>query len=290
MYYVLGAISSASLPSHKTRWNSEEDDKLVEALVKFMYLHVFFFYLKNLMSLKQGKFGYGNWKLISEHVKTRNPLQCKNHARHLMQTDKVEMNIQTDKVESNIKKVNSTENIETSVQNDKVNHDTQSETIGNDAQGNTKDIQDNSVQMKKVETMVLQPKQAELPIDGNIPNDHPFDRFQVSVEEMTHNPEWFRQKYSKTPDRYLKIRNHMLDCWNQCKPKYLTKTSARKGLKDCGDVNAIGRVHQYLESVGAINFDCITHAPRPPKRVPRELYEEEEEEFDASDFVLGYDG
>ncbi|KAI7896098.1 uncharacterized protein EV154DRAFT_280361 [Mucor mucedo] len=108
---------------------------------------------------------------------------------------------------------------------------------------------------------------------------------------MNHNPEWFRQKYSKTPDRYLKIRNHMLSCWQACRPKYLTKTSARKGLKDCGDVNAIGRVHQYLESVGAINVDCMTHAPRPPKRVPREIYkEDEEDEFDAADFVLGYDG
>jgi protein MYSM1 len=122
-----------------------------------------------------------------------------------------------------------------------------------------------------------------------------FDRFRVSDEEMIQNPEWFKQKYSKTPDRYLKIRNHMLDCWNQCKPKYLTKTSARKGLKDCGDVNAIGRVHQYLESIGAINVDCITHAPRPPKRVPREVYEldednEREDFLDASDLVLGYDG
>lgn len=119
-----------------------------------------------------------------------------------------------------------------------------------------------------------------------------FDRFQVSDQEILQNPEWFKQKYSKTPDRYLKIRNHMLDCWQACKPKYLTKTSARKGLKDCGDVNAIGRVHEYLESIGAINVDCTTHAPRPPKRVPREVYEEEEEgEFlDALDFVLGYDG
>jgi hypothetical protein len=30
---ISGAISSASLPSHKTRWNSEEDDRLGEALV-----------------------------------------------------------------------------------------------------------------------------------------------------------------------------------------------------------------------------------------------------------------
>lgn len=30
----------------------------------------------------------------------------------------------------------------------------------------------------------------------------------------------------------------------------------RPGLKNCGDVNCIGRIHAYLESVGAINFGC----------------------------------
>jgi protein MYSM1 len=118
----------------------------------------------------------------------------------------------------------------------------------------------------------------------------PFDRFYVSEEEKRQNPEWFKQKYSKTPDRYLKIRNHIIDCWYQCKPRYLTKTQARKGLKDCGDVNAIGRVHSWLESVGAINVDCVTNAPRPPKRVPREMSFEEEDMFDASDLVVNYDG
>jgi protein MYSM1 len=115
-----------------------------------------------------------------------------------------------------------------------------------------------------------------------------FPPYEATQDEMIHNPEWFKHKHSKTPDRYLKIRNHMLACWQHCKPKYLTKTSARKGLKDCGDVNAIGRVHGYLETVGAINVDCVTNAPRPPRRVPREVYEEE---FDsAADLVLDYDG
>lgn len=134
----------------------------------------------------------------------------------------------------------------------------------------------------------------------NQSNGIQFSPFEISDEEMAHNPEWFKQKYSKTPDRYLKIRNHMLACWKLVKPKYLTKTSARKGLKDCGDVNAIGRVHEYLESIGAINVDCVTSAPRPPRRVPRELNghgdEEEEQQLlfdaieDASGNVVGYDG
>lgn len=125
-------------------------------------------------------------------------------------------------------------------------------------------------------------------IDTNY-QDTSFPPYEATQDEMIHNPEWFKHKHSKTPDRYLKIRNHMLACWQQCKPKYLTKTSARKGLKDCGDVNAIGRVHAYLETVGAINVDCVTHAPRPPKRVPREIYEEDDA-FDAAELVLGYEG
>lgn len=42
----------------------------------------------------------------------------------------------------------------------------------------------------------------------------------------------------------------------KCKPRYLNKTSVRPGLKNCGDVNCIGRIHTYLELVGAINFNC----------------------------------
>ncbi|KAI9260062.1 hypothetical protein EDC94DRAFT_611631 [Helicostylum pulchrum] len=246
-----GVISSSSLPSHKTRWNSEEDDLLREALEKF---------------------GYGNWKSISEFIKTRNPLQCKNHARHLMQTEAVP----TTKPETE-------QDIPvTSPPQTEMKQEIKQE-LKQDKPADVEPVSEPVEEIKQVEPT----KVHHLP-----PHQNPlFDRHQVSDEEMVHNPEWFKQKYSKTPDRYLKIRNHMLDCWHQCKPKYLTKTSARKGLKDCGDVNAIGRVHQYLESIGAINVDCTTHAPRPPKRVPREIYEQDDpEEFDASEFVVGYDG
>lgn len=40
------------------------------------------------------------------------------------------------------------------------------------------------------------------------------------------------------------------------RPRYLNKTSVRPGLKNCGDVNCIGRIHTYLELIGAINFGC----------------------------------
>ncbi|KAI9251008.1 hypothetical protein BDA99DRAFT_522393 [Phascolomyces articulosus] len=127
-----------------------------------------------------------------------------------------------------------------------------------------------------------------------------FDKHSISEEEKQSNPEWFCNKHSKTPDRYLKIRNHILDCWRECRPRYLTKTSARKGLANCGDVNAIGRVHTYLESVGAINVGCINNAPRqhPPKRPRAEssslVHDENsatnDDMFAAADLVIGYDG
>ncbi|ELU16359.1 hypothetical protein CAPTEDRAFT_227777 [Capitella teleta] len=61
---------------------------------------------------------------------------------------------------------------------------------------------------------------------------------------------------SRNPQRYLKIRNFILESWEKCRPNYLYKTGLRVGLKNCGDVNLIGRIHSYLEQVGAINFSC----------------------------------
>lgn len=61
---------------------------------------------------------------------------------------------------------------------------------------------------------------------------------------------------SKSPKRYLRIRNHIIYLWQQCKPFYLSKTAARQGLKKCGDVNTISRLHLMLENLGVINFGC----------------------------------
>ncbi|KAK6171857.1 hypothetical protein SNE40_018281 [Patella caerulea] len=79
---------------------------------------------------------------------------------------------------------------------------------------------------------------------------------EISEEEQTIHSEFFDGRQSKTPDRYLKIRNHIIESWLKCKPVYLNKTSVRKGLKNCGDVNCIGRIHSYLECIGVINFGC----------------------------------
>ncbi|KAJ1657642.1 Myb-like, SWIRM and MPN domains 1, partial [Coemansia sp. RSA 25] len=65
--------------------------------------------------------------------------------------------------------------------------------------------------------------------------------------------EFFAGKASKTPERYMMIRNYMVEAWQAAQPQYLTKIRARAGLKNCGDVNAIGRIHTFLERARIIN-------------------------------------
>ncbi|KAF4070882.1 hypothetical protein AMELA_G00278540 [Ameiurus melas] len=92
------------------------------------------------------------------------------------------------------------------------------------------------------------------------------DTSTVTEEEKQAIPEFFEGRLSKTPERYLKIRNYILDQWEKSKPKYLNKTSVRPGLKNCGDVNCIGRIHTYLELIGAINFNCEQAIYNRPRR------------------------
>nr|XP_040144674.1 deubiquitinase MYSM1 isoform X2 [Ictidomys tridecemlineatus] len=106
----------------------------------------------------------------------------------------------------------------------------------------------------------LKPPEQEVEIDRNI----------IQEEEKQAIPEFFEGRQAKTPERYLKIRNYILDQWEICKPKYLNKTSVRPGLKNCGDVNCIGRIHTYLELIGAINFGCeqaVYNRPQPVDKV-----------------------
>ncbi|XP_069555253.1 histone H2A deubiquitinase MYSM1 isoform X1 [Brachyistius frenatus] len=96
----------------------------------------------------------------------------------------------------------------------------------------------------------------------------------ISEDEKQAIPEFFEGRPSKTPERYLKIRNYILDQWLKSKPKYLNKTSIRPGLKNCGDVNCIGRIHTYLELIGAINFSCEQAVYNRPKVVDRSKHKE----------------
>ncbi|XP_076440609.1 LOW QUALITY PROTEIN: deubiquitinase MYSM1-like [Babylonia areolata] len=88
----------------------------------------------------------------------------------------------------------------------------------------------------------------------------------ITDEEKMVHTEFFDGRPLKTPERYLKIRNYILDCWKKSRPSYLNKTSVRPGLKNCGDVNCIGRIHAYLECIGAINFGCEQASYNNPGR------------------------
>uniref|UniRef100_A0A8C7YBT1 Myb-like, SWIRM and MPN domain-containing protein 1 n=1 Tax=Oryzias sinensis TaxID=183150 RepID=A0A8C7YBT1_9TELE len=100
------------------------------------------------------------------------------------------------------------------------------------------------------------------------------DTGTITEEEKQAIPEFFEGRPSKTPERYLKIRNYILDQWMRSKPNYLNKTSVRPGLKNCGDVNCIGRIHTYLELIGAINFHCEQAVYNRPKMVDRSRVKE----------------
>ncbi|KAM3914336.1 deubiquitinase MYSM1 [Leptodactylus fuscus] len=100
------------------------------------------------------------------------------------------------------------------------------------------------------------------------------EREFISEEEKQAISEFFEGRQAKTPERYLRIRNYILDQWKVCKPNYLNKTSVRPGLKNCGDVNCIGRIHTYLELIGAINFGCeqaVYNRPRPVDRTKSKM-------------------
>ncbi|XP_037792060.1 histone H2A deubiquitinase MYSM1-like [Penaeus monodon] len=86
--------------------------------------------------------------------------------------------------------------------------------------------------------------------------EYEMDMNTITEEEKKVHFEYFDSRGVKTPERYLKIRNYLLGFWKQVKPKYVRKTAVRAGLKNCGDVNSIGKVHEYLEKIGAINFGC----------------------------------
>lgn len=90
------------------------------------------------------------------------------------------------------------------------------------------------------------------------------DRNIIQDVEKQHNIEFFMGRALKTPERYMKIRNYILDMWQRTKPSFLFKTAVRGGLRNCGDVNSIGRVHAFLEDIGAINEGCLD---RPVPRI-----------------------
>ncbi|KAL3868667.1 hypothetical protein ACJMK2_041445 [Sinanodonta woodiana] len=105
-------------------------------------------------------------------------------------------------------------------------------------------------------------------VEFPIPQEEKYlDPDTILPEEKEVHSEFFDGRPSKTPQRYLRIRSYILDSWKKCRPNYLNKTSVRPGLKNCGDVNCIGRIHGYLESTGVINFGCEQAVYNNPGRV-----------------------
>lgn len=76
----------------------------------------------------------------------------------------------------------------------------------------------------------------------------------ISDLEKYFHQEFFVGRPTKTPERYRKIRDFILNTWYDHRPSYVSKTTVRNGLKHCGDVNCISRIHTFLEQIGAINF------------------------------------
>ncbi|XP_073090104.1 deubiquitinase MYSM1 isoform X2 [Manis javanica] len=142
-----------------------------------------------------------------------------------------------------------------------------------------KDLSDNEmpfhspcqIEEENQEEEELKAPEQEVEIDRNI----------IQEEEKQAIPEFFEGRQAKTPERYLKIRNYILDQWEICKPKYLNKTSVRPGLKNCGDVNCIGRIHTYLELIGAINFGCEQAVYNRPQPIDKVRVRERKDTVDA---------
>lgn len=89
----------------------------------------------------------------------------------------------------------------------------------------------------------------------------PQKEIEINQQEITKlekyfHCEFFEGRPTKTPERYMKIRNFIVNAWKASKPIYISKTSVRNGLKHCGDVNCISRIHSLLEQTGVINFGC----------------------------------
>ncbi|XP_030852850.1 histone H2A deubiquitinase MYSM1 isoform X2 [Strongylocentrotus purpuratus] len=113
----------------------------------------------------------------------------------------------------------------------------------NDDTNSFEQIKDQSCEESDEE--IIEPPKEEVTLDPS----------HVTEGEKEAHPNFFDFSSSaKTPERYLAIRNHIIKFWLKIKPTYLNKTAARNGLKSGGDVNLIGLIHEYLESIGAINF------------------------------------
>ncbi|TPX33095.1 hypothetical protein SmJEL517_g03946 [Synchytrium microbalum] len=304
-----GGSSSTNSNTHSSRWTEEEDNLLKSAIEKH---------------------GFGSWTLIADVVKTRSPLQIKNHARHLASIGAIEGASNTSKgapaATSKIKKsetiVNNSSTPTPAPDNVKVEAsgdvkplpvmtdntiatlppkdpripDDEDDEIDIDLEEFTEQPPPippslsqtlSSVSEQSPDVSHLTRQQSEVassrrsvtpstasepdtPASSStshhhhhhIPNSQP-QPFQLTPDTQTINafestslPEWFPpfSRGQKTPDRYIRVRSKILSLWQERSDRYLTKTFARRELRNEGDVNAISRVHEFLEVNGWINI------------------------------------
>ncbi|KAI9484180.1 MAG: hypothetical protein EXX96DRAFT_617123 [Benjaminiella poitrasii] len=287
-------------PTYKKKWSPQEDELLIS-------------YVK--------KYGYGNWKTIGKHFKTRNRNQCRYRARTLSQliqfshkkdknTDVQHENLLNDSkhlipsidFSSKTKDcIPSTDSNNTSSisptsdtndvasfgivsQNDTYRASQCVEALAYDVKIDAlqkKDLviqRDNKLFEHKRETF----SKSEQLIDEEL--EYEIDQSKITDEERFVNTEWFRGKANKTPERYMKIRNHIINSWKQHRPKYLFKSIVLRSLKNVGDLKAIGRVHAYLESINSINVNCSF----PSKKLNRKSLNDSDNIKDTSKNSLEY--
>ncbi|KAL0082314.1 Homeodomain-like DNA binding domain-containing transcription factor [Phycomyces blakesleeanus] len=250
--------------SHKNRWTAEEDALFLSGLQLY---------------------GYGNWTPISVYIKTRNIRQCKDHGRAWIRSGKIKNQViptpletqSEDKISLSIEtEIKAEAEIDTYIKTEEeAEVETKTEIFENDVrEQSTQEI------ISDIKTTIVKGPFEQLKSKDKVS----FEGDTITAQEKKKNPEWFENKPSKTPERYLKIRNFILSEWETINPTYLTKIHARKGLKGCGDVNAIGRVHSYLEEVGAINVNCVATAkpPQATRRPVRKTFKSEDLYEEAS--------
>lgn len=80
-----------------------------------------------------------------------------------------------------------------------------------------------------------------------------FDPSSIHSMEKEALSEFFEGKLSKTPELYTQLRNFIVNLYWANPKNYLTQTACRTAIR--GDVNAVMRVHAFLEHHGVINFN-----------------------------------
>ncbi|KAI9325908.1 SWIRM domain-containing protein [Zopfochytrium polystomum] len=223
--------AKSSKPTAGVRWSSEELDRLKDGIARF---------------------GYGSWKIIARHVKSRDSLQCKNRARSLAiaKSSTTEPNAPKPHERFADAEGPSTTNEGAEAQGwsggTTESREVQTPTSSTTA-AQTADVREPSslaeARPPTLSTAVLSNSTCTLSLTAP---------HSIEIEGV---PEFFTRSKSKqkTPERYLRIRNFILTGWEKTKPAPYSKTAARRGLNGEGDVHAIARVHAFLEREGFIN-------------------------------------